>query len=1288
MLLCVVMCLLALATAQPYVPQPQPFTQCPENAGQVIHLGNHDVTTLTDQFAMASASQLYPTIFNVTRPGTTIYQLSLGLPSNLLLTNLIHLRLGIFYQSQTIGNAQGKMLAQSDEITVYPSSAMVLYANLQQPIALAVGTYQAVLWADRYFVTGGNEPESLTPNSGYMYYTPYGMTDNPISYYSISGSRALAIHGCQSDADPFSGPGIVTYSICTSIQTIKPAADINNMKSQASTLSVQFSGLIAADTTSTGTSATGTWITGRAARITLIITTASADQYDVPSKTQTLSLAAATSTRTQRFYPSATSVVDADGLVFNDIDGTQFTLRYVNGKYQLDSTAQTIRGDYVSTTAIQVGQALTCTWTTPYVPDVQSCPSGSLAITLGDSERAWAGLTPANQGSWSIMPGNWFYFYRFTVNTPQTEMRQLTIVALDNSARLIRLRLGLFLSTSRNGTVTHDLVAQTREVVLVNVANQLVVINLETPYMMTRYLNYSVGVISDQDFRTTYAGFQNLNVQNVIPYDFYFRDRTGLPSTIVPPTVNSMVVPLGGRACALQQTTRQFSVCASFVYDSEISVYSGLLTTLTSTDVNTKGTFVPIISGRGNRTTYWAWSPDFPEVYGWSVGKFDLQTDDIIYVDNTNNGIPIDTFGFQIVTTENYGQNAAQIASFYDPVSGSWEYRVTVGQLYGNYIDVRRNLVSSLSIQPYSGGALPVCETPPRPVNSIVPASSPIVTCPSDTFQIQETYGDVSIGEYAVRADGTTIHANRIYTHTFVPNSSGSISQLAVGLLRNTDRVGVIKARLGIYSSSFQLLAQADELQMEEAVDQMVVISLATPITVTSGQTYYIALVADALLEVATTAVANSPSMLFTLTDTGLPQTLVSSGNDLTVSVAAFACVQTTHGFCAFTQYATTTGESVTSFYSGLIQAGTVSTTDGYGSYVPIWSAGGFVSSYQRYAYGAVNDPQTKRFFMTASRDFKLYTTSTNNQMLDTTGIELLIDNVDPITLAFSARRSAVTELSADAGSSDYITSGFRVTPLSAGVPGCGFASIPAFAPSSPPAISCPAGSTAISFGTAKESDLEYQSEGDRSIYSGSVFSRTITTGNSAVTLHQIKFGLNYNFNTRTQVRMALYDSKNNFLAQTQLLAVINPTNQFVLTGTLNTPTYLAPNSVYVMAITSEFTIYASAGAKMSPSWNQDWSQPWRPSVEPYTNGEVALQGVGCTTATVATVAADGSSSSSSGVSDGAVAGIVIGCVIGTNLLLLACIWLFCLSGSSAKKGASRFTDENSNVESSRVEMS
>jgi hypothetical protein len=89
------------------------------------------------------------------------------------------------------------------------------------------------------------------------------------------------------------------------------------------------------------------------------------------------------------------------------------------------------------------------------------------------------------------------------------------------------------------------------------------------------------------------------------------------------------------------------------------------------------------------------------------------------------------------------------------------------------------------------------------------------------------------------------------------------------------------------------------------------------------------------------------------------------------------------------------------------------------------------------------------------------------------------------------------------------------------------------------------------------------------------IFLRQITTdGAKWSIISQLKFGMNVNPSTINTIRLGVYDARMQFLAGTDDIEIYN-TNDYIATGFLREPLYLAPATVYYLALWNQNFIYA-----------------------------------------------------------------------------------------------------------------
>jgi hypothetical protein len=1114
-----------------------------------------------------------------------------------------------------------------------------------------------------------------------------------------------------------------------------------NYEYAAITDTVMFAGVMAVSTTNTGSSSTGSWNYVTAANGAYYTQGTSEWYYPSASDTttaRTLLLGAGSQNSfNQRLYPNGQTNVDEGGISFTALDGTQVIISYTNGTYQftefVGSVRRTISGRTAGVEVRRISStgeaAAQCSPPPQYSATAPiTCPAGSTEILLGQDEREIANKMYDEEYYYTY--ANQVYMREVVAQASDIELRQISFLANPLPRTIARVRMAI-LTRTVVGTSVYQLVAQTNEI---TVANMLVPStirgNLITPVTLTRGQNYTIAFVSDVGLYCP-IGYWKYPVDSHLSDTYDFVVGNGFPSSLLGTNGGSDQPTIGARGCILNSAPVSYSFCAAYVYASDTKVYQGVITTVAQDQTSTQGTYRPIVGGYGTSYLYNSGDEAHPEIYNFTVNNFDLFVNNRLYT-SAQGASAVDDFGFAVLTTNEWDAYAAQISSFVDPNSASRELMERKQYFYSTYFESVKNLVSSFTYQPYLGGAVPICGLPPRPANLVTPASVARVVCPNIGNSIADVFGDPSVGDFANNADGTTVAANRVYTQSFTPENNAVIRQLVVGILNNADQTPTINIRMGLYAvANNSLIVQTAQLALYQAIDQMIVINLPFSVNVVAGQSYYIALFADNTLEVATSAVANSPSMTATYGTSGLPTTFTSSGNAVSVSIAAFACVDATHAFCGYAQhYNPTSRISQTYLYQGLIQADPISHNNAAGTYLSIYAAAGRMSVVQRESDYPSNTVTVQTYSQSPGTSANYYTSGNNGQQIDSTGLSFTTADGSIHTIKLVNNVIQVVPGAADMSQIRVLFTGFAVTSLSdsAGIPACGLQSVPSGENVLLPNPSCGTGEL-VTYGTSNPFGVRYSTEGSTSAYPNRIYTRPLVTGAGKPSIiTQIQFGILNNPNTFTRMRAALYNSNGTLLSDSREMELINPVTGSY-SAALNTPQYLEPSTSYFMAVWINTGLYAGYDTAISDSIEvgfdgNTWPAQFSISVgKIYGDNQRAIGAVGCTTnpivvstssarvsssstavptpqasstaepssSTGSAVINEWSNSNSANLSSGAVAGLVIGCVIGANLLLLACFYFFCLSTAAVggkPLNHTRFEDEPSRVsDPSKIEM-
>ena len=1208
---CLLAVLLPLSSAQPYIPQYPLFTSCPPSAGAFTAWGDDNTTHLTNRVeqsstSAATASYIYLTQFNQVAVTATIYQLSLGLLDNSQLATVAHVRLGLFVAGGATSGSTLTLLGQTEEIVLYPSSDQVLYANLQTPVTLPLGAYQLGMITDTVIYTGGTPaPTTTYYNAASFAYSSYGaygfLTTNTISY--SYPSRAMGAYGCSSGTSPYSDSANVVYTFCASVETVVPTPTGASYSSGTQTLFTTLNGYFAVSATPSGTNSYGSYYAIVASQAAYRQTGYAAYYYPSTLAGTSKNLSAGTgplAVTDQLFYPNAVVPFSPAGMSFLASDGTQYIVRasstspgglqiQVSTQGVLNSTYGGISASLSSAAGIfnltaSCGQGVAAA---AYTADTLTCPTGSTQVTFGETERLDTLGTYYTEGS-GYMYGNWIWFRQFTAYTPATVLYQLSLLTLANPSHVVRMRMGLFTTTQlSSASPNYTLVAQTAEVLLQNVGDTQVRANLLTPYTMVQGANYTIGYTADSWLYASYGYYLSMPYYFSLPYSA--QTATSFPASVQTTYATTQTFPLGAYGCALQQTVVQLAFCAQLAYTTTSTVYTGVLQALSTIGNNAQGTYYTVISAQANSSVY-TLATGVQTTYNMSLHSFNLFTNNLVYPGQVR---LLDTYGLQFIVqtplaTATY---AVQLNMVNDPTAG-WRYSETQ-QLYSTTSQTTLvNVVSNFTLVPYTGGALPACPILVRPANQVTPASVARVTCPSITDSIQVTFGDASGLDYAAHAEGTSILPNVVYTNNFTAASTATVSQIAIGVLNNA-AIGNIAVRLGLYDGTTGGLLGNTTIYLASVTDQVVIVNLPSgAVTLTAGRPYFIAVQANTTLDIATSAGAASPSMASAFgTGLSLPSTFVSSGLAVTPSVAAYGCVSTTHSFCAYFQYWTPGGSSVTTLYQGLLQATGSVGSNANGAYIPITAAAGHYTAYTRPATTPSPTSTSSLSTFAASSTSLLYTANAQSAIgggvLDSTGLSLVVGGSRVATLSYSASGGGIVDSTGSMwGLGNAIVSGLNISVLNAtsGIPNCALNGMPRTYVPQPATPSCPAGQSAVIYGDDVEADLGVSQEEYYYMPANSIYLRAVTSSLTSYTaLSTLAFGLNQNSNAVTRFRFAVYDAGYNLLAYTPVVSLLNPADVYVVAN-LTTPLTIPPATTFYIGLWTESAAYAGYTAISAPA--------------------------------------------------------------------------------------------------------
>ena len=142
LVLALVLCPSALVWGQSYVPQAPSFAGCPDTQ-RLVTVGYRNASNATlfpyprDAVGNGYYVQITPfTLRGSNSFGTVLYQMAIQLGDNRALYAPARFRLAVYLlqeaEKKITGFNEASLIAQTDEITLYPSAPQMLYANLPQ----------------------------------------------------------------------------------------------------------------------------------------------------------------------------------------------------------------------------------------------------------------------------------------------------------------------------------------------------------------------------------------------------------------------------------------------------------------------------------------------------------------------------------------------------------------------------------------------------------------------------------------------------------------------------------------------------------------------------------------------------------------------------------------------------------------------------------------------------------------------------------------------------------------------------------------------------------------------------------------------------------------------------------------------------------------------------------------------------------------------------------------------------------------------------------------------------
>ena len=284
-----------------------------------------------------------------------------------------------------------------------------------------------------------------------------------------------------------------------------------------------------------------------------------------------------------------------------------------------------------------------------------------------------------------------------------------------------------------------------------------------------------------------------------------------------------------------------------------------------------------------------------------------MQSPDYLYT-QSKSGLQLDTNGLQLIINwaGEYGSQVwavilratkgrgSPVYQYEEAVEFDWED--AYGEVFNSAVEFHANM----GAQPAT--AMPLCPLVFVPWDLTIPLNSAFVVVCDGLAQMQSTYGDNKVFDYANDVEGNTVMGGVVYARNFTATAGTTLYQVSLDVLNNTHLLQWVKAYIGVYNASDgSLLSQIYPMEFLEVLDLMMVGDLDPPIYIETTGDYYVAVLLSHDYHVATSATQYGPSMRWS--QSGLPDTFMADSVSPMLPLSAYGCVTASHYFCGSFQY-------------------------------------------------------------------------------------------------------------------------------------------------------------------------------------------------------------------------------------------------------------------------------------------------------------------------------------------------------------------------------------------------
>ena len=639
--------------SQSYIPQPAPFSSC-ASGQSLLTVGSTDVSDsslfVTDSGIESSSSHqaVYMTPFTLRGQnafGVVLSQMAVHVYDSNSLQVPAHLRLAIYLYQEAQNSSQAfdlaALVAQTDEITLYPSGEQTLYANLLQPVVLdSEGDYGLAIYSDSPLDLAGGPADTGVYGLGQFADMSYGFNNygvpQGVMIYGYGVRHPISATGCL-DSSQFRQPNHTYYAFCALVESYQrePANNSNPLVTSLTNVT-RYSGVIAVQSnvsvqTSYGTGYPITYMEGE------VQVSSNAGAFVYPplglratpffyrsSASSSSSSSGLFSNASDLLYPNMSIPVDRSGILFTTTRNqsvlycTNVSVDSTIGQRGEAGTTNTYFSSFDIFPADQLEQVITAC-NVPigfqYYADNFQCAPDAAPVSWGDTDLVY------NMNSQDVtrdgLPPNLIAFRFFTAWTPNTTIYTLSYYTYANPIAVVHMRMGLFATNtsfvdSFSAMPQYQLLEQTEEIELVNVDEQMIITTLTRPVNLTQNHTYAIGVWSDSLlYGPQYDWWQEAGAP--LPYSAVDIDGS-FPKQVQAFGAQTALQPMSANGCVAKERLIAIHWCASFAQvidrgygESEAVVhrFQGTFWVLSTPYQNEWGTYHIITAGNGTYHQDW-----------------------------------------------------------------------------------------------------------------------------------------------------------------------------------------------------------------------------------------------------------------------------------------------------------------------------------------------------------------------------------------------------------------------------------------------------------------------------------------------------------------------------------------------------------------------------------------------------------------------------------------------------------------------------------------------------------